>query len=57
MRIYYNPNDNIECPFMPNGKSIGSKACKKCKYCYYLWEDSCNIKDSRNIEQRIIDIL
>ena len=28
-----------------------------CKYCYYLWEDSCKIRDSRNIEQRIIDIL
>ena len=30
---------------------------QKCKYCYSLWEDSCNVKDSRNIEQRIIDIL
>ena len=34
MRIYYNPNDNIECPFIHNGKYVGSKACKKCKYCY-----------------------
>ena len=34
MRIYYNPNDNIECPFINNGKSVGSKACKNCKYCY-----------------------
>ena len=34
MRIYYNPNDNIECPFISNGKSVGSKACKNCKYCY-----------------------
>ena len=34
MRIYYNPNNNIECPFIINGKYIGSKACKNCKYCY-----------------------
>ena len=34
MKIYYNPNNNIECPFMHNGNSVGSKSCRKCKYCY-----------------------
>ena len=34
MRIYYNPNNNVECPFIPKGKYVGSKSCKNCKYCY-----------------------
>ena len=29
----------------------------KCKHCYDLWVDTCNIKDSRTITQRIFDIL
>ena len=34
MRIYYNPNNNTECPFIHNGKFVGSKSCIKCRYCY-----------------------
>lgn len=30
---------------------------RRCPYCYYIWEATKNIRDSRTIEQRIFDIL
>ena len=30
---------------------------ENCKICYKSWQDICKVKDSRSIEQRIIDIL
>jgi archaeosine synthase beta-subunit len=30
---------------------------KECKNCYHIWQDSLKIKDSRDIPQRILDIL